>query len=71
LSDASDPLAPFSPGDEFLGVTATLDYALWQNVITRLEYRWDHDLGQNGGQHFGQGTRDNDHLVALNVIYKF
>lgn len=71
LSDAADPAAPFSPGDEFTEVTATIDYALWQNVITRLEYRWDHDLGQNGGQHFGQGTRDNDHLVALNVIYKF
>jgi hypothetical protein len=60
---------PFSPGDEVLGVTATLDYALWKSVISRLEYRWDHDLENDN--HFGAGTRDNDHLVALNVIYKF
>ena len=57
------------PGDEVVEVTATVDYALWKNVITRFEYRWDHDL--KADKHFGQGTRDNDHLLALNVIYKF
>ncbi len=60
---------PFATGDEVLSVTATLDYALWKSVISRLEYRWDHDL--NNDNRFGGGTRDNDHLVALNVIYKF
>ncbi|HEY6167798.1 MAG TPA: outer membrane beta-barrel protein [Verrucomicrobiae bacterium] len=60
---------PYTPGDEFLGVTVTADYALWANVISRVEYRWDHDLGRNGGGHFSEGN--NEHLLALNVIYKF
>lgn len=64
----------FAPGDTFLTTTLTLDYALWKNVISRGEIRWDHDLGANGGQHFGgfpAGGQDNDFLLALNVIYKF
>jgi hypothetical protein len=60
---------PFQPGSEVLGITATLDYSLWKNVVSRLEYRWDHDL--KADKHFGAGTKDNDNLVALNVIYKF
>ncbi len=63
--------APFIRGDEFVTTTITADYALWANVISRVEYRWDHDLNKNGGDHFGSGTRQNDHLLALNVIYKF
>jgi hypothetical protein len=59
----------FSAGDQVTEVTATLDYALWQNVVSRVEYRWDHDL--KDANHFGSGKRDNDHLIALNVIYKF
>ena len=30
--------------NELLGLTATLDYSLWENVITRLEGRWDQQL---------------------------
>ncbi len=71
LSDATDPDAPFSPRDKFTEVTATIDYALWKNVMSRLEFRWVHDLNGNGGDRFGQGTRKNDYLLALNVIYKF
>jgi hypothetical protein len=58
---------------EVVSLTATVDYALWENVISRLEYRWDHDL--SNGQHFPGGTaasgRNNANLIALNVIYKF
>jgi putative OmpL-like beta-barrel porin-2 len=64
----------FTPGDQFLTTTLTLDYALWQNVISRAEFRWDHDLGPNGGNHFGgfpAGGEADDFLLALNVIYKF
>ena len=57
--------------------TATLDYQLWANVISRMEYRWDHDAtGNNSGP--GQvrsgvvgGGANNAHLIALNLIYKF
>jgi len=66
--------AAFAPGDQFFTTTVTLDYALWKNVITRGEFRWDHDLGANGGSHFGGfpgGGEEDDFLLALNVIYKF
>jgi hypothetical protein len=59
----------FATGDEIVSFTATIDYALWKSVISRLEYRWDHDLDND--DRFGGGTRNNDHLVALNLIYKF
>lgn len=64
---------PFASGDKFFAATVTLDYALWANVISRLEARWDHDLtgNPNGNEHFGGGTRSNDYLLALNLIYKF
>jgi hypothetical protein len=51
------------------GNTATLDYSLWENVISRLEFRWDHSL--NGLKYFGTGNHRNSFSVALNVIYKF
>ncbi len=58
--------------------TITAQYDLWQNVITRLEYRWD----QRGAGSFGDAappppatntgpTMRNAHLIALNVIYQF
>ena len=64
----------FSPGDQFLSTTFTVDYTLWKNVLSRAEFRWDHDLGPNGGNHFGGfpgGGENDDFLLALNVIYKF
>lgn len=54
---------------ELLGVTGTIDYALWANAITRLEVRWDYDMSENGI--FLDGEADNALSVALNVIYKF
>lgn len=70
---------PGTHGEEFLGETFTVDYALWANVTTRAEFRWDHDL--SGGNHtfgaaktgFGAvGARDRNAIsMALNVIYKF
>lgn len=58
-----------------LAITETLQYNLWANVISRLEFRWDHAL--NGGDAYG-GTASNPtpdlrntFLVAANFIYKF
>jgi len=64
-----------STGSDVLGSTLTADYALWANVITRLEYRWDHDISgtKKDAPAFPlnkNGTR-NAQLLALNVIYKF
>jgi Putative beta-barrel porin-2, OmpL-like. bbp2 len=57
------------PG-EALEVTASVQYDLWKNVLTRAEFRWDHAL--NGSDPWGAApSLDNAYLVALNIIYKF
>jgi len=53
-----------------LGVTETLQYDLWKNVISRLEFRWDHQA-DGTGRTYDSGTKRNAYLVAANVIYKF
>jgi hypothetical protein len=55
---------------EALAVTASVQYDLWKNVITRAEFRWDHAL--NGSDPWGAApSLDNAYLLALNIIYKF
>jgi len=80
--------APVSPLNKVLALTATLQYDLWANVISRLEVRWDHSA--NGHNPFGgtvkstpenldtdtadtgaTGTKNNDIMVAANIIFKF
>jgi len=70
--DADDP-ALISTHDEVYATTATVQYDLWANVMTRLEFRWDHmDQGKAfGGTVQGAPDRANAYLLALNVIYKF
>jgi len=46
------------------GLTATLDYKLWENVTSRLEYRWDHTDSLVNGRH-------NTQALHLNLIYEF
>jgi hypothetical protein len=55
--------------NELLGETFTVQYDLWANVMSRVEFRWDHDLRGDGI--FNDGTDRNALSVALNVIYKF
>lgn len=56
--------------DEYLSVTSNVDYALWENVLTRLEFRWDGDM--NGKSFGAPGNLDgNAFSLAANVIYKF
>jgi hypothetical protein len=54
-------------------LTLTADYALWANVVSRLEFRYDRDLG--GDKPYGGGNPNNlDEsalTAALNIIYKF
>jgi hypothetical protein len=57
-------------------LTATVQYNLWANVMTRGEFRWDHAdehaFGASGGEFTsGDAFRKNDFLLALNVIYQF
>jgi len=61
-------------GEEF---TATAQYNLWANVISRVEFRWDHiDVGNafGGAANFGftpGASNANSFLVAANLIYQF
>jgi len=62
---------------QILALTATVQYDLWKNVISRLELRWDHSLQDT--QLFGNGipggliapNMDNAWMLAANIIYKF
>jgi hypothetical protein len=65
---------------EVLALTATVQYDLWKNVISRLEFRWDHSLLDNAlfgesinssGNYTSAPSRDNACMVAANIIYKF
>ncbi len=50
-------------------VTATIQYNLWANVISRVEFRWDHI---DSGDAFANNSADaNSFLLAANLIYTF
>ena len=78
-SSAFSPSAPFvnaakaavGSNSEFLSLTGTVDYALWANVTSRAEVRWDADVS-GGPQPFGGAADEKNAVtVSLNVIYKF
>lgn len=72
--DSTNPHNKNGSNDELLGITGTIDYSLWANVLSRLEARWDHSLNGNrpfGGSAAASGGEKNVVTVALNVIYKF
>ena len=53
--------------DEMLSLTATVQYDLWDNVLTRAEVRWD-------SQEDGDGIYDGDDDIltfSLNAVYSF
>jgi hypothetical protein len=73
--DPTDPAAATNP-DRAMALTATAQYDLWKNVISRVEFRWDHSLsGQqvwgNPGTSVDGGSLHNEWLLAANLIYKF
>ncbi len=55
--------------------TATLQYDLWKNVLSRVEFRWDHaadDSNAYGGTVAGgPGTKGNSYILLADVAYKF
>lgn len=71
--DANGDLYAAVP-DKTLAVTATAQYDLWKNVVSRLELRWDHSLsGEDafGGSVAGEPELKNAWMLAANIIYKF
>lgn len=53
--------------------TTTAQYDLWKNVISRLEFRWDHVEHSRafGGTTVGTPTKADNFMLLANVIYKF
>jgi hypothetical protein len=58
--------------------TADAQYDLWKNVVSRVEFRWDHgDNGKffgaasNSSVDSGAPTRKNAEMIAAQIIYKF
>ena len=57
--------------DEF---TATAQYNLWANVLSRVEFRWDHSehfTPYDSRAYGSAGIHDNAYMLALNLIYQF
>jgi putative OmpL-like beta-barrel porin-2 len=69
-------LADFSgqgPSAHFEELTATVQYALWANVLSRVEVRWDHDENGNAfaANTVSAGPERNAILLAAQLIYTF
>jgi len=63
--------ASTTANDNALGaITFTADYALWANVVTRAELRWDRNMGGDSIYH-GTDMDDDALTLAANVVYKF
>ena len=68
---ATSGYGAFLPGraeDKMIGETFTLDYALWSNVLTRGEFRWDRCVDGGGNPFNGQ---KNDLSLTASIVYKF
>ena len=68
---ASSGYGAFLPGrteDKIIGETFTLDYALWSNVLTRGEFRWDRAVDGGAAPFNGQ---KNDLSLTASIVYKF
>lgn len=60
---------------EVYALTTTLQYDLWKNVMSRLEFRWDH-AGDASGPYGGSvagvpGGKDNSYIFLADIAYKF
>ena len=66
----------YGQGQKAEEITFTTQYNLWANVLSRVEFRWDHygidAFGYSQGK-AGTGNimKKNDFLLALNLIYQF
>jgi len=68
---ATSGYGAFLPGrtqDKIIGETFTLDYALWSNVLTRGEFRWDRCVDGRGNPFDGQ---KNDLSLTASIVYKY
>ncbi len=73
VSAASPTALANIPTSEIWSLTGTIQYDLWANVLSRLEVRWDHASSHDsfGGTTSGEPRKQNEVIVAANLIYKF
>ncbi len=73
LDFGSVDISEIAGANHIEAVTATAQYDLWKNVLSRIEFRWDHiEHGDAfGGSVPGEPNRANAFLLAANLIYKF
>ncbi|MEI6192760.1 MAG: outer membrane beta-barrel protein [Verrucomicrobiota bacterium] len=63
--------------NECYELTSTLQYAMWANVLTRLEFRWDHSNHTGAGGYYqntstGAGLPQQDaFMLAAQAVYTF
>jgi hypothetical protein len=60
-------------GFRAVALTATANYKLWDNVLSRVEFRWDHAESASlfGGNDPTYPTLRNSYILAANLIYSF
>jgi hypothetical protein len=77
LTSAGTPILGSS---KVVALTGTIQYDLWKNVMSRIEFRWDHSadgLNAYGGTPVAGSTdpvpptRKNSYILMANVTYKF
>jgi len=69
----ADTAAAFAARNVF-EATATVQYDLWKNVLSRVEFRWDHATDGSkpyGGSVVGEGVRSDSYILLADVAYKF
>ncbi len=72
---SSDTLLP--SGANIIGAgkifetTATLQYDLWKNVLSRIEFRWDHAADDSAAYGGVPPTKSNSYILLADVAYKF
>jgi hypothetical protein len=71
---------PLLGSSKVFAVTGTIQYDLWKNVLSRIEFRWDHSadgLNAYGGTPVAGSTdpvpptRKNSYILLANITYKF
>lgn len=70
--------SPIFMASKIVETTATLQYDLWKNVLSRLEFRWDHaadgtaPYGGTGNLEPGTpGGKKNSYILLADVSYRF
>jgi hypothetical protein len=77
LTSAGTPLLGAS---RVFALTGTVQYDLWKNVLSRIEFRWDH--AADGSDAYGgtpvagstapvPGTKKNSYILLADISYKF